>query len=77
MTIIEYIMDPSANTLSENTPPPQPEVLLVNVPVTDDNAALNVLVGFVGIAQKRGAFNIQESAKIWECVQRFTQGAEP
>jgi len=61
---------------SENTPQPQ-EVLLINIPVTDDNSALNVLVGFVGIAQKRGAFNIQESAKIWECVQRFTQGMPP
>jgi hypothetical protein len=50
-----------------------PEVLLVNTPVTDENAALNVLVGFIGIAQRRGCFNIQESAKIWESIQRFSQ----
>ncbi len=50
-----------------------PEVLLVNTPVTDENAALNVLVGFIGVAQRRGCFNIQESAKIWESIQRFSQ----
>ena len=61
------------------TPPPATEVQdkpqevpLVSIPVTDDNVALNLLVGFIGVAQKRGAFNIQESAKLWECIQRFT-----
>lgn len=55
-----------------NTPPGKKQVSLVNIPVTDDNVALNVLVGFVGVAQKRGAFDMQESSKIWECVKRFT-----
>jgi hypothetical protein len=49
------------------------EVQLVNTPVTDENSALNVLVAYCGLANKRGAFNIQESAKIWECIQRFSQ----
>lgn len=53
----------------------QPEISLVSIPVTDDNAALNILVGFIGVAQKRGTFNIQESAKLWECIQRFSQKA--
>ena len=52
-----------------------PDVPLVSVQVTDDNVALNILVGFIGVAQKRGAFNIQESAKLWECIQRFNQQA--
>jgi hypothetical protein len=51
------------------------EVPLVSIQVTDDNTALNLLVGFIGVAQKRGAFNVQESAKLWECIQRFTQQA--
>lgn len=52
-----------------------PDVPLVSVQVTDDNVALNILVGFIGVAQKRGAFNIQESSKLWECIQRFNQQA--
>jgi len=71
-------MDPSnKTTTTQPEAEPSREMTLINMPITDDNAALNVLVGFVGLAQKRGAFNIQESAKLWECVQRFTQSAAP
>ena len=49
------------------------EAQLVNTPITDENVALNILVAYCGLANKRGAFNIQESAKIWEAVQRFSQ----
>ena len=47
------------------------EVKLVDVPVTDENTSLNVMVAFLNLAQKRGAFTIDESAKIWECIQVF------
>jgi hypothetical protein len=52
---------------------PTLEAQLVNTPVTDENVALNVLVAFCGLANKRGAFNLQESAKIWEAIQKFSQ----
>jgi hypothetical protein len=29
------------------------------------------MVSFLNIAQKRGAFNLEESARIWQCVQKF------
>jgi len=51
-----------------NTPPQTP---LIKVEVTDENVALNVMVSFLNVAQRRGAFDMAESAKIWECVQRF------
>lgn len=69
--------------MENSVPPPPPtpttvqdkpqDVPLVSIPITDENVALNILVGFIGVAQKRGAFNIQESAKLWECIQRFNQ----
>jgi len=49
----------------------KPEVKLVDVPVTDENVALNLLVAFVSLAQRRGIFSLDESAKIWECVKKF------
>ena len=52
---------------------PQKEVRLVDVVVSDENVALNLLVSFVSLAQKRGAFGIDEAAKIWECIQMFQQ----
>jgi hypothetical protein len=47
------------------------EVKLVDVAISDENIALNVLVSFVSLANKRGAFGLDESAKIWECIQMF------
>ena len=44
---------------------------LSDVEVTNENVALNIIVSYVNLAQKRGAFNIKESAKIWECIQKF------
>jgi len=60
---------------SETSAQPQQEVQqtidLSDVAITNENIALNVIVSYVNIAQKRGAFNIKESAKIWECIQKF------
>lgn len=47
------------------------EVRLVDVEITDENVALNVLITFINLAHKRGAFGIDESAKIWECIKVF------
>lgn len=47
------------------------EVKLVDVEVVNENVALNVLVSFLNLAQRRGVFSIDESAKIWECVRKF------
>ena len=72
-------MDPtSENIILSETPasvpasvPVQKEIKLVDVPVTDENVALNLMVSFLSLAQKRGSFGLDESAKIWECVRRF------
>jgi hypothetical protein len=58
--------------LSENIQvPPQKEVRLVDVQISDENVALNVMVSFLTLAHKRGSFSIDESAKIWECIKMF------
>ena len=52
----------------ESTPP---QIDLLKVEITDENTALNVLVGFLGLAQRRGVFAINESAKIYEAINKF------
>jgi hypothetical protein len=47
------------------------QIRLVDVPITDGNSALNLMVSFLSLANKRGAFTIDESAKIWECIKTF------
>jgi glutathione synthase/RimK-type ligase-like ATP-grasp enzyme len=49
----------------------QKEIRLVDIPINDENTALNVMVGFLHTAHKRGVFTIDESAKILECISKF------
>lgn len=56
--------------------PPKKEVLLTDVPVNSENDALNVLIGFLVMAQRKGAFSFVESAKIWECIKVFQKPSE-
>jgi glutathione synthase/RimK-type ligase-like ATP-grasp enzyme len=55
----------------EQSQPEQKEIRLVDIPIKDENVALNVMVGFLNVAHKRGVFTIDESAKIWECISKF------
>ena len=57
--------------ITENNTQPQKEIKLVDVQINDENTALNVMVSFLSLAQKRGAFTFDESAKIWECIKMF------
>ena len=65
------------DTTQETMPTPsvhlkkQEQVKLVNATISDQHMALNVLVGFIGVAQKRGCFALDESAKIYECIKMF------
>jgi len=54
----------------------KPHVRIVDMPVTNANEALNLIVTFLNLAQKRGAFTIDESAKIWSCIQFFNPSTE-
>ena len=50
--------------IMESEPPRAPQPI-------DQNAALNTMVHFLNLAQKRGVFTFEESAKIWECLKVF------
>ena len=64
-------MNKSENIVLSENPIPQKEVKLVDVPISDENTALNIMVSFLSLAHKRGAFGLDESAKIWECIRMF------
>jgi hypothetical protein len=44
---------------------------LVDIPLTSQQDALQLIVTFLHLAQKRGAFTLDESAKLWECIKMF------
>lgn len=51
------------------------QTAIKDISIDNENVALNVMVGMLNIAQKRGAFSLEESAKTWECVQMFMRTA--
>ena len=57
---------PSANGEKKQT-------RLVDIHVTNQNEALQLIVTFLNLAQKRGAFTLDESAKLWECIKMFRE----
>ena len=68
--------DEPSSTQSVAPPPPPPSLeevqrRLLSAPITDENTALNVIVSFLNIAQRRGVFSIEESSKIFECIKKF------
>lgn len=52
------------------------QINVLDVEVTNENVALNILITFVNLAQKRGAFNLNESSKIWECIKQFQKSSK-
>ena len=55
----------------EQQAPAQRQVSLTQIPVNTENDALNMLVAFLQVAQKRGAFSLEEAGKIMESVNVF------
>ncbi len=68
---METVVDKTDNLNNVQEEPVQKEIRLVDIPISDENTALNVMVGFLHTAHKRGVFTIDESAKIWECISKF------
>jgi len=75
----ERKVEVSSGSSPSEAPVGEKPIRLVDVQVTSEIVALNLLVSFLNLAQKRGSFSIDESAKIWECVKKFQDyaGAEP
>ena len=63
----------STTNLSSAADGSAPKTRLVDVPVTNQNEALQLIATFLNLAQKRGAFSLDESAKLWECIKMFQQ----
>ena len=65
--------EPDAAAPAPDAAAPAQQINLLEVDITDEQVALNIIVGFLGVAQRRGVFAMNESAKIFECVNMFQQ----
>ena len=73
----EVVPPPASTSTSAPVPPKEKEIRLTEIPVVDEITALNLMVSFLGLAQKRGAYTIDEASKIWECIKKFQRPVEP
>ena len=73
-TIIEDVelATPSSSNDDEQSQPPSPPKL-VDIQIVNESTALNVMVGFLNLAQRRGSYTIDESSKIHECIKMFSK----
>jgi hypothetical protein len=64
-------MESESTTQLPNAGGEKKQVRLVDVPLNTQQDALQLIVTFLHLAQKRGAFTLDESAKLWECIKMF------
>tara|TARA_B000000441_G_C21530694_1_gene225867 strand:- start:333 stop:608 length:276 start_codon:yes stop_codon:yes gene_type:complete len=67
--------DPTQQAQAQAQSPQQTEqqqqVSLMNVPINSETDALNLMAGFLQVAQRRGAYTLAEAAKIMEAINKF------
>lgn len=77
---VEEVPTPVMQQPNQSSNPPsqqQPQVKLTELKVNSENDALNYMVGFLELAQRRGVFTLEEAAKINECVAKFRRPGPP
>ena len=76
---VEEVSTPQQSTPQPTQEAPQQQqqqqVKLADLKVNTENDALNYMVGFLELAQRRGVFTLEEAAKINECVAKFRRPA--
>jgi len=73
-TVVDETLETATATASSEANAPA-QVNILDIPIENENMALNVLVSFINLGQRRGVFNVQESAKIWECIEVFKKSS--
>mgnify|MGYP006148914561 FL=1 len=73
-TIVDETLESATSTASADSDAAA-QVNILDIPIENENMALNVLVSFINLGQRRGVFNVQESAKIWECIEVFKKSS--
>ena len=80
---VEEVPTPVMQQSNQSSNPPsqqqaqQQQVKLTELKVNSENDALNYMVGFLELAQRRGVFTLEEAAKINECVAKFRRSTPP
>ena len=77
---MEMSVEEKENKVSEPTTDDKPkpiEMPITEVPVANQHMALQLVFAFLQLAHRRGAFSLEEGAKINECMQAFQVRTPP
>ena len=75
---VEEVSKTTTETVEQSQgTPQQQQVKLADLKVNTENDALNYMVGFLELAQRRGVYTLEEAAKINECVAKFRRPVPP
>jgi len=66
----------ASSSSSSQSSSQQPRVSIYEIPVDSDGTAVMMLVQFLDMATKRGAFGLDETGKISECIQFLRRGSK-
>tara|TARA_Y100001970_G_scaffold256064_1_gene333376 strand:+ start:835 stop:1104 length:270 start_codon:yes stop_codon:yes gene_type:complete len=66
----------SSSSSSSQSSSQQQRVSIYEIPVDSDGTAVMMLVQFLDMATKRGAFGLDETGKISECIQFLRRGSQ-
>ncbi len=61
----------SENVNSQQQKEQQQQVSLMEIEVKSETDALNLMAGFLQVAQRRGAYTLAEAGKIMEAINKF------
>lgn len=63
---------PASTTVpTEQKPSDETQINLMDMKVETESDALNLMAGFLQVAQRRGAYSLAEAAKIMEAINKF------
>jgi len=60
----------------QDKPQEEQQVNLMELKVETETDALNLMAGFLQIAQRRGAYSLAEAAKIMEGINKFEKSPQ-
>ena len=63
------------SSTTNTSPSEEQKILLKDIAINDKSMAVNVMIAMLDAAQRRGAFNLEESSKIWECIHKIREPA--
>jgi hypothetical protein len=61
----------------QQKPTQEEQVNLMEMKIENEGDALNLMAGFLQIAQRRGAYSLAEASKIMEGINKFEKNSPP